>query len=259
MDRPKGRKTIKIGAGGIECRLLQVPVRVAAYSPRPVFKSIGERTQRTLMELNVCEVAKKQRHLSLLKKVKENKPLTSGELGELAKYEDKSKKKKTPVTEGTAFNTQKQAAAYAGVDVRTVRRWVAAGKLNKQYNKGKEVYYQKDIDELLKEERSEEVVKNKSKLIRAETKFKEARADMAIHQLEKDLKNYIHVSAVRSQQIKRIGVIKKALLSAARKLAPLVKGKKTIKDIAEVINTEMQRVIRDFADGYDGSSGENMD
>lgn len=48
-------------------------------------------------EISAVEVAKRQRHYSLLKKVKENKPLTSTEMTELDKYElmaKKSKKKK---------------------------------------------------------------------------------------------------------------------------------------------------------------------
>lgn len=213
------------------------------------------------LELDVCEVAEKQRHLSLLKKVKENKPLTPGELDELGKYESKSKKgkNKDSAKDEVYFDTQVQAAAYAKVDSRTIRRWVKDEKIVKQNHKGKKVYAQKDIDNLLKEERSEEVVKSKNRLLKAETNFKEIRAARAKHELELQLKNYIHISVVRQQQIGRITVIKKALLSVGRKLGPMVRGKKTSKKITAIINEEMKNIIRDFADGFDGTQGKGLD
>ena len=64
-------------------------------------------------------MAREQRHIHLLQKIHEDKALSAKEIKELEQIEARTRQ--------VIFKNQKEAATYAGVSVRTIRRWAEQG------------------------------------------------------------------------------------------------------------------------------------
>ena len=146
---------------------------------------------------------------------------------------------------GQIVKTQKEAADYAGVDERTIRRWQDNGMpvvKGGGYFKAILDHYKKtggrDYDEdLNRHKKAEADVKEiKAKLLALELKIKQGRL--------------LPAENIDIERIKRISAVKRQLLGLPRKLAPRMEGKNEGQRL-EMLKAEIEYCIRIF-------SGENI-
>jgi len=200
--------------------------------------------------VDAVEIAQKQRHLMLLERVKSNQALSKKELKELEQLEEMSKKdKKTkPAKNGKShiasehvIDTQKEAARYAGVNPRTVRRWVEAGMPKTEDGK-----YIRQMLDIYKANEGSKASEHKDKKIEAEADYKNIKAKLA--QLELDEKAGVLISRDESQRgiVRKIIAVKRALLGQGRKLAPIL-AMKDERKIKKIIDKENREIIAAFA------------
>jgi len=200
-----------------------------------------------LKEFDAVEIATKQRHLHLLKRIKANKKLSAAELAELKEYEEMAKAKKgkkaqsgkgTKVS-GDTFTSQKAAAAYAGVDVRTIQRWKARGMPVIDLG-GKKVGYTKAM--LTKFKKMAEGDALNAELKTEEIGLKSIRRQKEKMQLDALKRDLIPADEVRRRDIEKITAAKRVLLAMPRKLAPILKGQPTGR-IQQIIKKEVYRCL----------------
>lgn len=188
---------------------------------------------------NILEVAKKKRHIHLLEKIQQGGTLTSGELRELQKLEGVE----LPLG---VLETQEQVAKAFKVTHRTVQRWVREGM-----PKTSEGFY--DIIEvqawrLLRNNNGNVTDTDKEKW---DTKFRQMRALLAEMEYKKRLGELITREEVEEGRVRRILIVKEALLALPRRLAPQVIGLE-IRRVEEIIRIRIHEIINDFARGGDG-------
>ena len=136
---------------------------------------------------------------------------------------------------------QKAAAAYAGVSVRTIRNWKAAGMPVAEgggYIKGMLDFYRKN-------EGLQPTAERKAGLA-ADADYKTVRAKLL--QMELDVKQgrLLAADEIEAGRVNRILAVKRALLGLGRKLAPQLAKVKDAKRIAAIINTECRDIIKSF-------------
>ena len=199
-------------------------------------------------QLDAVEIAEKQRHLYLLERVKNNKTLSKGELDELAELEKKQKRSgtakrgKAQIAAEQIIKTQKEAARYASVNTRTIRRWVKNGMPRTEqgfYIKGMLDFYKKNEgiapdEDRLRQQKAEASLK--------ETKFQLAELELKFKQGE-----FLKREDYEKQQIAKIIAVKRALLGLGRKIAPRVAKLRNVRGVQKIINEEMKSIIERFA------------
>lgn len=188
---------------------------------------------------NILEVAKKKRHIHLLQKIQQGGTLSAGELRELQKLEGAE----LPVG---VLETQEQVAKAFKVTHRTVQRWVREGM-----PKTPDGFY--DIIDvqawrLLKNNRGNDTETDKEKW---DTKFRQMRALLAEMEYKKRLGELITREEVEQGRVRRILIVKGALLALPKRLAPQVVNL-DVRRAEEIIKIRIEEIINDFAKGGNG-------
>ena len=169
------------------------------------------------------EVAQRQRHLSLLERVRQGRALTSKELAELDGYESAGKVRERPGESSMQLDIaavevvigQKAAARFAGVTDRTIRRWERAGMPVGQRGDSR-VYYKSilkqyadnegPIDKLAARER-EAVVRRKEMAALREQRM-----------LEQVEGAFIPAEQYTAENVRKVAACRRALAASERKI-----------------------------------------
>ena len=180
------------------------------------------------------------------KTVKKKKRDTQSENGKSQLANSKSKgdkrKAKSRLAEGQVLTGQKAAAAYAGVSVRTIRYWKAAGMPVAEgggYIKGMLDFYKKNEGLQPTEE--------KKAALSADADYKTTRARLLAMELDLKQGKLLAADEIKAGRVARILTVKRALLGLGRKLAPQLAKITDEKRIAAVINNECRNIIKGFS------------
>ena len=208
--------------------------------------------------VDAVEIAQKQRHLYLLSKVQSNQKLSKSELKELREFESlragENGKPKSSNGKGRKANNnhvfaqkdilpnQKAAAEFAGVSVRTIQKWKAAGMPCVEGGG-----YFKGILKFYKENRGHQPTEERRAGLAADADYKTIRAKLL--QMELDVKQgkLVPIEEIEKGRIARILTVKRALLGLGRKLAPQLVKLKDARQISKIINTEARSIIKGFS------------
>jgi len=205
-------------------------------------------------EVDTVEIAQKQRHLFLLEKINANRPLSRLELEELAKLEKqqkekkgKSKKsggrnKKHTIADSQILKTQTEAAEYAGVDTRTIRRWKKEGLPITD-----DGYYIKGMLDIFKKNKGQQISEDRQKQESAETDLKETKAKLLKIELKIKQGQLIDIAEIEKGRVGRIQAVKQALLGQGRRIAKQLAAIKEPRKIQMIIDGENKIIIRRFA------------
>ena len=141
------------------------------------------------------------------------------------------------------FETQAAAAKYVGKDVRTIQRWKARGMPVIDLGGGKVGYTKAMLDKFKKmSEGDEQNVLLKTEEIGLKgIKRQLAAMDLAVRRGE-----LIPADEVARRDVAKITAAKRVLLAMPRKLAPLIKGKSTVR-IQQILKDEVYRCLNVLA------------
>ena len=137
---------------------------------------------------------------------------------------------------------QKAAAEYAGVSVRTIRYWKAAGMPVAEgggYIKGMLDFYKKSEGIQPTEE--------KKQALSADADYKTTRARLLQMELDVRQGKLLPAEDIQAGRVARILTVKRALLGMGRKLAPQLARLTDERRIAAVINNECKDIIKSFS------------
>ena len=159
----------------------------------------------------------------------------------MAKKKKKKVNKKKSVSDSAIVKTQKEAAEYAGVDERTIRRWV---KIGMPVVKGGG--YFKALLDNYKKTGGKDYNEEKHKSLTAEASYKDTKAKLLDIELKIKQGKLLDAEEVEAGRIKRILAVKRLLLSLPRSLAAKVRGKPQ-RQAQKIINDEIEDVVRVFS------------
>ena len=187
--------------------------------------------------------------------MKNNRPLTKKEIEELAKLEEKVKSKKAKAKPGgkkkkngheiaadQVLATQKQAAEYAGVSTRTVRRWK-----NEDMPLTKEGKYIKAMLDHYKRNEGKETTPEKKRTAVAVADIKETNAKLRQMELEIKQGELVRREDLDKKDARKVLAVKRALLGLGRKVADRLSRLRDPHKIQAVIDTETKEIIAGFA------------
>jgi phage terminase Nu1 subunit (DNA packaging protein) len=206
-----------------------------------------ERGKQPVKRLDTIEIAAKQRHLHLLGKVQGNQALTKTELDELAEYEKVTKAAKNgngSDKDDMLIKTQVEAARFAGVDTRTIRRWKGNGMPVTPQG-----WYIRQVLQYFRDNEGRQLSKARQRGDEADAEYKEKRVELIKHELgerEKEI-NAIWERAI----LLKIAAVKRALLGHPRKMAPILEDKKR-QEIQKLLDVEVRYMIGIFSGQNDG-------
>jgi DNA-binding transcriptional regulator YiaG len=191
--------------------------------------------------MSVIEIAAKQRHLLLLKKVRNNQPLTQRELKELQAIESMSKEAKDKTT--SVIASQKEAADYCGVSTRTMREWEKQDTLRDADGN----YIKSRLDERVA---AREIDGNplRTRLLTADAEYKETKSELARMQLAVRTGELLPRGDVEAGRLARVVETRRTLLAIVRKLPPLLGGR-TQAQMTAIIRREVYQTLTVFAGG----------
>lgn len=204
-------------------------------------------TKKKNKKLDSIALAKQQRYVYLLNKIKDNQVLTKQELEELQELEsdpkEKEKKKiiKRDFLSELIIKTQKEAALYAGCDERTIRRWVRNGM-----PVTKNGFYLKHILDHYKKTGGKDYNTEQHRQLKAGADIKEIKAKLLDFELKIKTKELLSAKEVEEGRIKRIHAVKRLLTALPRKMASKLAGKKT-RQIQKKLNEEIDYILRTFS------------
>ncbi len=188
------------------------------------------------------------RHLHLLEKLKGGTTLTAAELKELAGHEDKNKitdkkvkDKKAAFAADQIIKTQKQAAEYAGVKTRTIRRWLAAGMPKTQ-----EGHYIKNMLDFYKRNEGQEVSEDRKREASAQADYKTTKAKLLGMELELKQGHLVPRDRIEKENVRKIIAVKRGLLGLVRKIAARVPPRYR-RQVELTAAEEVRNLINDFA------------
>lgn len=191
-------------------------------------------------QVDAIEIAKKQRHLYLLGRVKNNRPLSKRELDELAKLEKTKDKKssienrKSKIGNPDVCHTQREAAEFLGISIKTIQRYLKSGM-----PKTKDGGYDKTILKFFHAQRGKKPDKTRSRIDEADADYKSAKAQLTELELEIKQKKWRWGEDVDKRDVAKVLVIKSALLGLLRRLKqrlPAKIYKQCKKDFYDMIN-----------------------
>lgn len=201
--------------------------------------------------VDAVEIATKQRHLMLLQRVKGNQALSKKELKELEQLEEMSKKDKKPkpakngkshIASEHVIKTQKEAAKCAGVNPRTVRRWVEAGMPKTEDGK-----YIRPMLDIYKANEGSKASEHKEQKIKAEVDVKQTKAELLQMELAEKKGELISADEEDKRDVRKIIAVKRALIGQGRKLAPVLAPITDERKIKKIIDKENRGIIAAFA------------
>jgi hypothetical protein len=210
-----------------------------------------------LAEVDTVAVARKQRHLHLLTKVKGNRPLSRKEIKELDELERAAKNKKGGrraghrLADGEVIVGQIEAAAFAGVAERTIRKWEKAGLWDGGGGRRK-VYLKSQLLQF-KEHEAHRPSKDRDRLLRAEADFKQARAKLAEVELKIKTGELLEREAVERGRVERIELVRQGLEILKRRVLTGLPRQARPK-AKETINGAIERLCAIYGGDDDDSS-----
>ena len=151
--------------------------------------------------------------------------------------------KDTPLEGG--LNSQKAAAAYAKVNTRTIRRWVANGMPTGKLN-GKTIYIAEMLD-FYKESEGNQGSPDRKREQKAQADYKTTKATLLELELKIKQGELIELGTIEKERIVRILTVKRALLGLGRELAPRLATIKDPRKIQSRIDEKMRSIIERFA------------
>lgn len=173
------------------------------------------------------------------------------ELEELAEREKKSKSKKAggkPDVAGIApdqiIESTKEAAKYAHVSARTVRRWVQEGMYAGK--RGTKRIYIKNVLDVFKLHHGKELCPDRKREQMAEADYKEIKAKLLSMDLKVRTGELIEKAEIEKQWVQRIQAVKRAFLGLGRKLAPQLGRIKDPRKIQARIDEQVREIITTF-------------
>jgi len=207
-------------------------------------------TNETL-PIDVLDVARKQRYVHLLGKVKSGEALSKSEIEELEQYERQStdsakkpgRKKTIKVVAGEVFWTQAEAAQYVGRDVRTIRRWLKAGMLT--VKEGDRVGYVRNILDIYRENEGQRPSEDKGRQQKAEADLKEIKAKLARLELGIKEGELIPREHIETDRVARITAAKRGFLGLGRKVAARLPPR-----YRRAVQTQIDEEIRIIIEGF---------
>lgn len=195
-------------------------------------------------QIDVIRIAQKQRYAHLIEKMKSGKSLSRAEIDNLAEIEEQFiRPAEDRFSPGQIFKTQRQAADYTDVSVRTIQRWLKAGMPVTE-----DGYFIAGILDFFKRSGARAVDENRQRLARAEAELKETKAALANIELQKQKGELLYASDIEQKNAMKVIAIKRALLGLGRGLAlQLSKMGDNPARIQDVIDREIRQIIGNFA------------
>ena len=141
------------------------------------------------------------------------------------------------------FTSQKAAAAYAGVKVRTIQRWKSRGMPVIDLGAGKVGYTKSMLDKF---KRMAEGDALNAELKTEEIGLKGIKRQLALIELKQKRGELIPAEQVEREKVERILAVKRALLGWPRKMPPRLKGR-SMQRMATIIREEIYYVLNVFA------------
>lgn len=196
---------------------------------------------------DAVQIARQHRHIHLLSKVKGGQALTKTELDELSSFEEMSKKtkKKTDtatLAEQQICRTQAEAADFAGVSKRTIRRWSTVGML-----KTAEGYYIKSQLRFFQKHEGIAPSQDRQREQKAQADYKTTKASLLELELKIKEGRLIEAGQIEKQNVRKVQSLKRNLLGLGRKTAPRLAKIKDPRKIAAFIDGEIKEMIKGFA------------
>lgn len=199
---------------------------------------------------NPVEIAHKRRHLQLLEKVKSAEKLSAAEVKELEEYKDafanqkktNNREKSVVIDAAEVIKTQIEAAAYAGVSKRTIRRWRGAGM-----PQTKDGYYIKSMLDFFKAHQGEAPSGDRQREQKAQADLKTTKARLLELELAIKVGELVKKEVLEKERIARIQMVKRALLGLGRKVAPRAAKLRDPRKLAALINEQVREIIERFA------------
>lgn len=140
------------------------------------------------------------------------------------------------------IKTQKEAAEFAGVDVRTVRRWIKNNMPRTE--KG---WYIKSMLLFYKENEGSQHTEHKEKQAKAEAELKDTKAKLADLELKDRQGEFLNRDTVEKENTRKVLALKRALLGLGRKLAPQLARLKNPQKCQKLIDDDIRILIKDFS------------
>jgi phage terminase Nu1 subunit (DNA packaging protein) len=154
----------------------------------------------------------------------------------------KARKKNGQIAAELVVAGQKEAAAYAGVSVRTIRNWKAAG-MPVAADGG----YIKNLLDFYKNNEGKQPTEEKKQALSADADYKTVRAKLLAMELAVKQGELVSIKEIEKGRVARILAVKRALLGLGRKFAPRLVHIKDERKMAAVINEQMKEIIRRFS------------
>jgi len=197
-------------------------------------------------------MAKKQRHIYLLEKLQQKKPLSRSELKELSKFEEKEP------GSPAILESQEQVARAFGVSARTVANWIKDGMPTTRDGR----YDIKDIQawKFMRGNKPRGKSGNNnlfkaSKLEEWDAKYREFKARKEEILYRKAIGELVERKKIEEGLIIISTAIKRALLALPRELAPILAGLEP-REIEKKLTEKVKAVINLFAKDQIFSGGE---
>lgn len=209
-----------------------------------------------MKEFDAVEVAKQQRHLYLLRRVKEQKKLSAADVAELAEYEAmvKAKKKNNQSAGGIigdVITSQKAAAEFANVTERTIRNWVNKDGMPQVDLAGGRKGYSRAVLAGFKRMHAQD--NTKAQLHAQEIEYKKAKTALVEMEVKVRTGELISAADVNRMLAERISAVLSGLRVLKRKLLARMKGRPYHR-WAKIIQEEIDYLVDVFAGDVDPSA-----
>ena len=146
-------------------------------------------------------------------------------------------------TASADFASQKAAAKYAGVDVRTIQRWKSRGMPVIDLGGGKVGYTKPMLDKF---KRMTEGDEQNILLKTEEIGLKGIKRQLAAIELKQKRGELVPAETVEREKVERILAVKRAMLGWPRKMPPRLKGR-SMQQMAAIIRDEIYYVLGVFS------------
>ena len=205
--------------------------------------------QNDAAAVDAVAIAEKQRLRLLLTKVNDDQALTKAELDEFKHLESKfmspskgSAREKVAFAKDEVLLPQGEAAKYAGVSIRTIRRWVKAGMMRTDRN----CYIKSQLD-IFRLNEGRAPSGHRVRVTKATADVRETQAALLKMDLENRQDTYHSVEECRRRRLLQIRAVNRALMGIGRKVAQQF-PKKQRRKIQVACNKEARILCNNFAE-----------
>ena len=197
--------------------------------------------------MDTVAIAKKQRHVYLLNKIRNGgKGLSARELDELKEYESAAAEQtqnSKPETQNSAITSQTAAADYCGVSARTMRNWEKEHSVKDSRGN----YILATLDQLRINQTGDGGSSSiKKRLLVADAEHKELRSELVKIEIDSRTGKLIPIEEIDRQRVSRIIEVRRVLMSLVRKL-PAKLQNLNVHRMQEVCRDEIYRCLDIFA------------